>query len=109
MDHVEYTLIFKAREIKRRKQEEQINLLGGEIEMKKEIIKVVIETTKVERYELDIETEKDAEKLFDTYQNITIDGSLDDFKKYVTSNSDKVIIQKSVAGSKFEDVTVIDI
>ncbi len=77
--------------------------------MKKEVIKVVIETTKVERHELEIETEKDAEKLFDTYQNMTIDGSLEDFKKYVTSNRDKVVSQESVADSKFEDVTVIDI
>lgn len=73
------------------------------------MIKVVVETTKIERYELEIETTQDAAKLFDTYQNMTIDGSLEDFKEYVTNHNDKVISTEIITEGKCEDVTVIDI
>lgn len=73
------------------------------------MVKVVVETTKIERYEIEIETIQDTDKLFDTYQNMTIDGSLEDFKEYVASHNDKVISTEIITEGKFEDVTVIDI
>ena len=75
--------------------------------MKKKVIKVVVEVTKIERHELKIETEKNTEETFDIYQNITVHGSLESFKQYVSLAGDKVINQQ-IDYDALEDVTVID-
>lgn len=75
--------------------------------MKKKVIKVVVEVTKIERHELQIETEKNTEETFDIYQNITVHGSLENFKQYVSLAGDKVINQQ-IDCDALEDVTVID-